>query len=85
MIKVAARASGPLAAADESPQLNSLLGINEVVAGIPTNPGSPGQESSALLAKFQLLGNRLVATGIRRVQVFQQTAALANHHEQATA
>jgi len=35
-----------------------------------------------LLAQFQLFGDGLIATDVCRVQIIQQTAALADHHQQ---
>src|SRR5256885_7833340 len=64
-------------------KFRSLIRINETVLGIPTNPGKTRTGIPALLAKFELLGDCLVTPGIRRVQILQQTAALANHDQQS--
>ena len=38
-----------------------------------------------LLTELQFLGNRLITADVGRVEVIQQTPALANHHQQAPA
>ncbi len=37
------------------------------------------------MAQFQFLGDRLIASQVNRLQVFEQTAALADHHQQPAA
>ena len=47
--------------------------------------GNPNSERmKKLLPQLELLGDRLVPTGVGRMQVIEQAAALANHHQQAT-
>ena len=38
-----------------------------------------------LLAEFELLGYRLVAVQVDRLEIVQQSAPLANHHQQSAA
>ena len=45
--------------------------------------GLENQPESSLFAKFQLLGDGLIAGHVRGVQVIEQAAALADHHQQS--
>src|SRR5205085_1881837 len=38
-----------------------------------------------LFAELELLGNGLITVNVRRVEIIQQTPALANHHQQPAA
>jgi hypothetical protein len=42
-------------------------------------------QTEMLLTQLQFLCNRLIPIGIGRMQVVQQTTALADHHQQTTA
>jgi hypothetical protein len=50
-------------------------------------PGKTGRRAfrESLVPKFELLGDRLVTADIRFVQIVEQTAALADHHQQPAA
>ena len=66
-----------------SPFASARLGHEEWGRSNPPNAGTTAAHS--LLAQLQLLGHRLIAGHVLEVQVIEQTAALADHHEQTTA
>ena len=58
----------------------------ENVPGDMVRSKTPGYKPvPQLLAELELLGNALITSDVGRVEIIQQTPALAYHHEQSTA